>query len=86
MGASGGVFGILMAFVYLFPNTLFYIYFFFPIKAKWLGILYFGSELIMGLQNNVGDNVARWAHVGGAVVGFLLVYIWKKTDRSNRWN
>ncbi len=85
MGASGGVFGILMAFVYLFPNTLFYIYFFFPIKAKWLGILYFGSELFMALQNNAGDNVARWAHVGGAIVGFILVYIWKKTDRSNRW-
>jgi membrane associated rhomboid family serine protease len=41
LGASGAVFGILMAFVYLFPNTYIYIYFLFPIKAKWLGLLYF---------------------------------------------
>ena len=78
LGASGAVFGILMAFVYLFPNTYIYIYFFFPIKAKWLGILYFSYELFFALKNSAGDNVARWAHVGGALVGFILVYIWNK--------
>jgi membrane associated rhomboid family serine protease len=80
LGASGAVFGILIAFVYLFPNTYIYIYFLFPIKAKWLGILYFGFELYKGIENSAGDNVARWAHVGGAVIGFILVYIWKKKD------
>ena len=83
LGASGAVFGILIAFVYLFPNTYIYIYFLFPVKAKWLGILYFGFELFKGIQNAAGDNVARWAHVGGALIGFVFVYIWKKKGTSN---
>jgi len=82
LGASGAVFGILIAFVYLFPNTYIYIYFLFPIKAKWLGILYFAFELYKAIQNSAGDNVARWAHVGGAMVGFVLVYIWNKRNRQ----
>jgi membrane associated rhomboid family serine protease len=86
LGASGAVFGIIMAFVYLFPNTLIYIYFFFPIKAKWLGILYFSYELFFAVRNTAGDNVARWAHVGGAIVGFVLVYLWSKKERHNRWS
>lgn len=81
LGASGAVFGILIAFVYLFPNTYIYIYFFIPMKAKWLGILYFSWELFFALKNSAGDNVARWAHVGGAIVGFILVYIWKRRNR-----
>jgi membrane associated rhomboid family serine protease len=81
LGASGAVFGILIAFVYLFPNTYIYIYFFIPMKAKWLGILYFSYELFFALKNSAGDGVARWAHVGGALVGFVLVYIWKKRNR-----
>ena len=79
--ASGAVFGILIAFVYLFPNTYIYIYFFLPMKAKWLGIIYFSFELYTALQNAPGDGVARWAHVGGAVIGFVLVFIWKKNNR-----
>ena len=78
LGASGAVFGILIAFVYLFPNTYIYIYFLFPIKAKWLGLLYFAFELYKAIENSAGDNVARWAHVGGALVGFVLVYLWNK--------
>ena len=81
LGASGAVFGILIAFVYLFPNTYIYIYFFLPMKAKWLGIIYFSYELITALQNAPGDGIARWAHVGGAVIGFILVFIWKKNNR-----
>jgi membrane associated rhomboid family serine protease len=81
LGASGAVFGILIAFVYLFPNTYIYIYFFIPMKAKWLGIIYFSYELFFALRNSAGDSVARWAHVGGALVGFILVYIWKKRNR-----
>jgi membrane associated rhomboid family serine protease len=83
LGASGAVFGILIAFVYLFPNTYIYIYFLFPIKAKWVGILYFSYELFFAIKNSAGDNVARWAHVGGAVVGFILVYIWNKKNRNH---
>ena len=81
LGASGAVFGILIAFVYLFPNTYIYIYFFIPMKAKWLGILYFSYELFNAIRNSAGDNIARWAHVGGALVGFVLVYLWKQNNR-----
>lgn len=82
MGASGAVFGILAAFIYLFPNTYLYLYFLFPVKVKWAGLVYFGFEIFMALQNSAGDNVARWAHIGGGIVGFLLVITWNKANRK----
>jgi membrane associated rhomboid family serine protease len=82
IGASGAVFGVLAAFVYLFPNTYLYIYFLIPVKAKWIGILYFGYELFEAIRNSAGDHVARWAHVGGAIVGLLIVITWNKTDKK----
>ena len=81
LGASGAVFGCLAAFGYLFPNTKIYLYFFLPLKAKWFVILYAGFELTMAIANSAGDNVAHFAHLGGAVVGFILVYYWNKTNR-----
>lgn len=81
VGASGAVFGALAAFGYLFPNTRIYIYFFFPLKAKWFVLLYAGAELWMGIRNS-GGNVAHFAHLGGALIGFLLVYYWNKKDRQ----
>ncbi|MBB1283464.1 rhomboid family intramembrane serine protease [Flavisolibacter sp. BT320] len=81
LGASGAVFGCLAAFGYLFPNTMIYVYFLLPIKAKWFVIIYAGLELFMGIRNSAGDNVAHFAHLGGALAGFLLVYFWNKTDR-----
>lgn len=81
LGASGSVFGCLAAFGYLFPNSLIYLYFFIPIKAKWFVILYGAMELFLGIQNSAGDNVAHWAHLGGALIGFLLVLYWNKTNR-----
>lgn len=83
IGASGAVFGCLAAFGYLFPNSLIYLYFFVPIKAKWFVLFYAGMELFLGIQNSAGDNVAHWAHLGGAIVGIILVLYWKKTDRKN---
>lgn len=82
LGASGAVFGVLAAFVYLFPNTYIYIYFLFPIKAKWIGLIYFAYEFVMAIFNSAGDNVARWAHVGGAIVGLLIVLTWNKTNKK----
>jgi membrane associated rhomboid family serine protease len=82
LGASGAVFGILAAFVYLFPNTYIYLYFLVPVKAKWLGIVYFAWELFSALRNSAGDNVARWAHVGGAIVGLIIVMTWNKKKRN----
>ncbi len=82
LGASGAVFGVLAAFVYLFPNTYIYLYFFVPVKAKWMGLAYFGYELYQAVQNSAGDDVARWAHIGGGIVGFLLVITWNRKKRN----
>lgn len=82
IGASGAIFGILVAFGYLFPNTLLYFYFLIPIKTKWFVLGYVAFELYMAIQNNVGDNVAHTAHLGGALVGFLLVWIWGRKGKN----
>jgi membrane associated rhomboid family serine protease len=83
LGASGAVFGILLAFGMLFPNTLIYIYFFFPMKAKYLVILYGLFELYSGITNNPEDNVAHFAHLGGMLIGFILIKSWniKRPDQ-----
>lgn len=82
VGASGSLFGLLGAFGMLFPNQKLYLYFFIPVKAKWLVIAYGAFELFSGWQNNPGDNVAHFAHIGGLIVGVVLVLIWRK-DRSH---
>lgn len=82
VGASGAVFGVLAAFVYLFPNTYIYLYFFIPVKAKWLGLFYFAYEIFFALRNSAGDNVARWAHIGGGLVGLLIVITWNKSNKK----
>lgn len=83
LGASGAVFGCLAAFGYLFANEYIYLYFFLPIKAKWFVLAYIGGELLLQIQNSAGDSVAHVAHLGGAVVGFLMVYFWKHNNRRN---
>lgn len=85
VGASGAVFGIMAAFAILFPNTEFMIYFMFPIKAKFLVGGYFLFEIYLAFQDKAGDNVAHLAHVGGAIVGGIIVLIWRKTDKTNFW-
>ena len=81
VGASGAVFGCLAAFGYLFPNSMIYIYFLLPMKAKWFVLLYAGMELYLSIRNSAGDNVAHFAHLGGAITGFILVLIWNKRNR-----
>ena len=83
VGASGAVFGILFAFGYLFPNSLIYLYFFFPIKAKYFVALYALFELYAGIRNSAGDQVAHFAHLGGMVIAFIIIKIWNKTHRSH---
>ena len=80
VGASGAVFGILLAFGMLFPNTLLYIYFAIPVKAKYFVILYGALELYLGISNNPADNVAHFAHLGGMLFGFLLLKYWQKNN------
>lgn len=83
VGASGAVFGILFAFGYLFPNSLIYMYFFFPLKAKYFVALYALFELYAGIQNSAGDNIAHFAHLGGMLVAFIVLKIWNKTNRTH---
>ncbi len=80
VGASGAAFGILLAFGILFPNTLLYIYFAIPVKAKYFVIIYGIIELYLGLSNNPADNVAHFAHLGGMLFGFLLLKHWQKNN------
>lgn len=81
VGASGAVFGVLLGFGMLFPNTLIYIYFLFPVKAKYFVIFYGALELYMGIANNPGDNIAHFAHLGGMLIGFILIKIWQRDRR-----
>ncbi|AYA37164.1 rhomboid family intramembrane serine protease [Hymenobacter oligotrophus] len=79
VGASGALFGILLAFAYLFPNTeLMLLFFPFPIKAKYFVALYGLYELYAGVERNPGDNVAHFAHLGGMLFGFLLLKYWER--------
>lgn len=83
IGASGAVFGILLAFGVLFPNAqLFIIPFPFPIKAKWFVIGYGLFELFFGVANRSGDNVAHFAHLGGMLFGIIMILYWKKKERK----
>lgn len=84
VGASGAVFGVLLAFGMMFPNAMIYVFFFFPMKAKYFVILYGAFELYSGIQNNPGDNVAHFAHLGGMLFGFILIKYWRK--KSNHWH
>ncbi|MCM1532269.1 MAG: rhomboid family intramembrane serine protease [Bacteroides sp.] len=77
VGASGAVFGILLAFGMCFPNVPIYLYFFIPIRAKWFVIIYGAIELFAGI-GGTADGVAHFAHLGGMIFGFLLILYWKK--------
>ena len=84
VGASGAIMGIMAAFGYLFPNTeLMIIPIPIPVKAKWLVLGYIGLDLFGGITNSTNDNVAHFAHLGGALVGFIIVFIWNKTNRKS---
>jgi membrane associated rhomboid family serine protease len=80
VGASGAVFGILLAFGMLFPNTLLYIYFAIPVKAKYFVMVYGALEIYYGIANNPADNVAHFAHLGGMLFGFILLKYWQKNN------
>lgn len=76
VGASGAVYGLLLAFGMMFPNSMIYFYFLIPIKAKWFVIGYAVIELITGLRGF--DNVAHFAHLGGMLFGLGLILYWRK--------
>ncbi|HET9506170.1 MAG TPA: rhomboid family intramembrane serine protease [Hymenobacter sp.] len=83
VGASGAVFGILFAFAYLFPNTeLMLLFFPFPIKAKYFVFFYALYELYAGVHRTPGDNVAHFAHLGGLLIGFIIIKVWERGRRQ----
>ena len=79
VGASGAIYGLLLAFGMMFPNSMIYLYFFVPIKAKWFVIGYAVIELVSGFIG--GGNVAHFAHLGGMLFGLILILVWKKKGR-----
>ena len=76
VGASGAVYGILLAFGMMFPNERIYFYFLIPIKAKWFVIGFAALELLEGLF--YADGIAHFAHLGGMLFGLLLILYWRK--------
>ncbi len=91
VGASGAIFGVLAAFAVLYPNLPLYIMFIpIPIKAKYLIGGYFLLDLYGGITGQAilgPSNVAHWAHIGGAVIGFITMWYWKKNSfNQHRWD
>lgn len=79
IGASGAIFGVLLAFGYMFPRQPLYVMFIpVPVQARWFVIGYAAIELLQGVSNNQSDNVAHFAHLGGMLVGLAILLYWKK--------
>lgn len=87
VGASGAVFGILLAFGVLFPNVeLMLLFPPIPLKARWLVIGYGAIELFSAMRGSPGDNVAHFAHLGGMITGYLLLKYWQREeDQRQSW-
>lgn len=77
VGASGAVFGIILAFGMMFPNSKIYLYFAIPIKAKWFVIGYGIFEFVSGISG-IQSGIAHFAHLGGMLFGYLMIRYWKK--------
>lgn len=81
VGASGAIFGLLVAAAMYFPNTEVLLYFAIRVKIKWLALIAGIFEIVSIIQNNPDDSVAHFAHLGGALFGFIIIKIWQR-DQS----
>ena len=93
LGASGAVYGLLVAFAFMFPNAeLAFMFIPIPIKAKYFVPGIIAMDLFLGLKGNSifgsgGTGIAHFAHIGGALIGFIMMWYWKQNQFSNnRWN
>lgn len=88
VGASGALYGILVAFAFLFPNSeLMIIFLPIPIKAKYFVPILLASDLFFGFSSYSLGPIAHFAHLGGAVTGFVMMWYWKKQQfNNNRWD
>ena len=85
VGASGAVYGILLAFGMLFPNSQMFVFPIpFPIKAKFFVIGYAVIELLSGLGAS-GDGIAHFAHLGGMIFGFFMIMHWRKKNNNGQF-
>lgn len=83
VGASGAIMGVVAAFGYLFPNTeMMIIPIPIPVKAKWAVLGIIAIDLFSGIAGRPGDNIAHFAHLGGAITGFLIVYFQNRNNKS----
>lgn len=86
LGASGAVYGILLAFGYLFPRQPIYLFFIpVPLQARWVVLGYGAIELLQAMSNNPSDNVAHVAHLGGMIFGLLMLIYWRRHNTINRY-
>ena len=83
VGASGAVYGLLLAYGMLFPNSVIYLYLAIPIKAKYFVMIFAALELYLGFTRT-GSNIAHFAHLGGMLFGLIMILMWKK-NQFNRW-
>lgn len=86
LGASGAIYGIMVAFAFFYPNEeMIFMFIPYPIKAKYLVPVIVGIDVVFGFSNIEGNPVAHFAHIGGALAGFATVYIWNRKDRNKHW-
>lgn len=86
LGASGAIYGIMVAFAFFFPNQeLVFLFIPYPIKAKYLVPVILGIDLIFGFTNLEGDPIAHFAHLGGAVAGYITVRLWVHRRIKSHW-
>lgn len=86
LGASGAIYGILLAFGYIFPRRPIFLMFIpVPIQARWMVLGYGVIELLQAISNNPGDNTAHLAHLGGMIIGLAMLIYWRKRGVINRF-
>lgn len=93
LGASGALYGVIVAFAFMFPNVELMLMFIpVPIKAKYFVPGLLAIDLFLGLKGQAvfgsgGDGIAHFAHLGGALIGFIMMWYWKQNEHNNRrWN
>ena len=93
VGASGAIYGLLVAFAFMLPNAELALLFIpVPIKAKYFVPGLLAIDLFLGFKGSSifgagSTGIAHFAHVGGAVTGFMMMWFWKKNEfNKNRWN
>lgn len=86
VGASGAIYGVLLAFGFLYPNLRIYLLFPpIPMKARTAVLVFAGIELLLGIYNSQADTVAHFAHLGGMIIGLAILLWWKKSGTLRTW-